>query len=71
MNTDNDVIYLVYSYFVFVSPRTSTDANETSMDNPANINEQHYEMITNNAVQKAMVTLIICYFCPFRYLYSV
>jgi len=27
------------------------------MDNPANINEQHYEMITNNVVEKAKVNL--------------
>ncbi|KAK2138265.1 hypothetical protein LSH36_3448g00009 [Paralvinella palmiformis] len=28
------------------------------MDNPANINEQHYEMITNNVVEKAMVSSV-------------
>ena len=64
-------MYSLYLSFMYFFCRKTTEENETSMDNLSNINEQNYEMITNNAVQKAMVTLIICYFCPFRYLYSV
>ncbi|KAK2139078.1 hypothetical protein LSH36_2049g00039 [Paralvinella palmiformis] len=37
---------------------TTTDGNETSMDNPANINEQHYEMMTDNVIKKAMVSSV-------------
>ena len=46
-------LYLSFMYFFY---RKTTEENETSMDNPENVNEQHYEMTTNTVVQKARVS---------------
>ena len=50
------MLYISFIYIlIYVFCRTTTDVNETTMDNPSNINEQHYEMMTDNVVKKAMV----------------
>ncbi|KAK2139146.1 hypothetical protein LSH36_2002g00016 [Paralvinella palmiformis] len=48
--------YVLYPHPIYFICRKTTDGNEISIDNIENINDEHYEMTTNNVIQRFRVS---------------